>query len=61
MIVRDKSNSFSLLFAWHGTILPKVLPALGLVIFLSGLLVYLRQAHFLAFLQCQPLALPSSG
>ncbi|MFV5523952.1 bestrophin family protein [Acinetobacter variabilis] len=49
MIVRDKSNSFSLLFAWHGTILPKVLPALGLVIFLSGLLVYLRQAHFFSF------------
>ncbi len=49
MIVRDKSNSFSLLFAWHGTILPKVLPALGLVIFLSGVLVYLRQAHFFSF------------
>ena len=49
MIVRDNSNSFSLLFAWHGTILPKVLPALGLVIFLSGLLVYLRQAHFFSF------------
>ncbi|TSH73934.1 bestrophin [Acinetobacter sp. RF15A] len=47
MIVRDKSNSFGLLFAWHGTILPKVLPALVLVVFLSGTLVYLRQAHFL--------------
>ena len=49
MIVRDKSNSFSLLFAWQGTILPKVLPALALVVFLSGLLVYLRQAHFFSF------------
>lgn len=48
MIVRDKSNSLSLLFAWRGTILPKVLPALVLVIFISALLVYLRQAHYLS-------------
>lgn len=47
MIVRDKSNSFGLLFAWHGTILPKVLPALLLVVSLSAILVYLRQAHFI--------------
>lgn len=46
MIVRDKNNSIGLLFAWQGTILPKVLPALVLVVFISGLLVYLSQAHF---------------
>ena len=46
MIVRDKSNSFSLLFAWHGTILPKVLPALMSVILISGVLVYLSREHF---------------
>lgn len=46
MIIRDKSNSFALLFAWHGTILPKVLPALALVIFISTLLVYLSTHHY---------------
>ncbi|WP_313565380.1 bestrophin family ion channel, partial [Acinetobacter sp.] len=46
MIVRDKNNSLGLLFAWQGTILPKVLPALVLVVFISALLVYLSQAHF---------------
>src|SRR5690606_20776809 len=46
MIVRDKSNNFSLLFAWYGTILPKVLPALMTVILISGLLVYLSREHY---------------
>lgn len=46
MIIRDKSNSFGLLFAWHGTILPKVMPALLLVVFISAILLYLRQAHY---------------
>lgn len=41
MIVRDKNNSFSLLFAWYGTILPKVMLALLCVIGISGVLVYL--------------------
>lgn len=48
MIVRDKNNSLGLLFAWQGTILPKVLPALILVVFISALLVYLSQAHFVS-------------
>lgn len=48
MIVRDKNNSLGLLFAWQGTILPKVLPALVLVVFISALLVYLSQAHFVS-------------
>ena len=41
MIVRDKNNSFTLLFAWYGTILPKVLGALLCVLLISALLVYL--------------------
>ena len=49
MIIRDKSNSFSLLFAWHGTILPKVLPALIFVILISTLLVYLSSHHYFSF------------
>lgn len=39
MIVRDKSNSFKLLFAWRGTVLPKVLPTiLGIMVlsFIAG-------------------------
>lgn len=41
MIVRDKSNSFKLLFVWRGTVLPRVLPTiLGIMLLslLSGLL-----------------------
>lgn len=49
MIIRDKSNSFSLLFAWHGTILPKVLPTLVCVIFISTVLVYFASQHYLTF------------
>ena len=49
MIIRDKSNSFSLLFAWHGTILPKVLPTLACIIFISTVLVYFASQHYLAF------------
>ncbi|MDN5418562.1 MAG: bestrophin family protein, partial [Acinetobacter sp.] len=46
MIIRDKSNSFALLFAWHGTILPKVLPALTFVVLISTVLVYLSSHHY---------------
>ena len=46
MIVRDKNNSFKLLFAWSGTILPKVLPALFIVVFISAVLVYLSSHQF---------------
>lgn len=35
MIVRDKSNNLKLLFAWHGTILPKILPNVLAVMLLS--------------------------
>lgn len=46
MIVRDKNNSFKLLFAWSGTILPKVLPALLIVILISAILVYLSSHQY---------------
>ncbi|RKG34071.1 bestrophin family protein [Acinetobacter tianfuensis] len=46
MIIRDKENSFKLLFAWHGTILPKVMPALLIVVLISALLVYLGLRHY---------------
>ncbi len=49
MIIRDKSNSFALLFAWHGTILPKVLPALTIVVLISTVIVYLSSHHFFTF------------
>ncbi|WP_274584838.1 bestrophin family protein [Neisseria leonii] len=35
MIVRNKDNRFLLLFAWHGTILPRVLPTVSGVMALS--------------------------
>lgn len=46
MIIRDKTNSFALLFAWHGTILPKVFPALMVVVLISTTLVYLSKHHY---------------
>jgi len=46
MIIRNKNNSLSLLFAWYGTILPTVLPALAIVVILSTILVYLSSHHF---------------
>ncbi len=49
MIIRDKSNSFALLFAWHGTILPKVLPALSVVVLISTIIVYLSSQHYFTF------------
>lgn len=36
MIVRDQNDTLKLLFSWRGTILPKVLPPLGLVMLLSA-------------------------
>jgi putative membrane protein len=36
MIIRDKSNIFNLLFSWRGTILPKVLPSLAVVMLASA-------------------------
>lgn len=41
MIVRDKSNIFNLLFSWRGTILPKVLPSLAVVMLASAVIATL--------------------
>lgn len=46
MIVRNKANNFTLLFAWQGTILPKVLPALVFVILISAIIGYFSSIHF---------------
>lgn len=48
MIIRDKRNTFLLLFAWHGTILPKVLPALILIMSCAAILAALSYYHFFA-------------
>jgi ion channel-forming bestrophin family protein len=37
MIVRDQNNTLKLLFSWRGTILPKVLPPLGVVMLISAI------------------------
>ena len=46
MIVRDKETRLSLLLAWQGTVLPKVLPALVFVTLVSSLLVYLSHSSY---------------
>ena len=48
VIIRDKTNSFKLLFAWHGTILPKVFLALMFVVFISAVLVYMAAHHYVS-------------
>ena len=52
MIVRDQPSVFKLLFSWRGTILPKVLPPLGVVMLISALiggLSYIGYFHFPEF------------
>ena len=49
MIIRQQVNTFKLLFSWRGTILPTVLPPLGVVMLLStiiGGLEYYQLFHF---------------
>ena len=49
MIVRDQPSIFRVLFSWRGTILPKVLPPLGVVMLISaviGGLSYIGYFHF---------------
>ena len=38
MIVRDQPSIFKVLFSWHGTILPKILPSLGFVMLISAII-----------------------
>ena len=52
MIVRDQPSIFRVLFSWRGTILPKVLPPLGVVMLISaviGGLSYIGYFHFPEF------------
>lgn len=42
MITRDKQNWFRLLFAWKGSVLPKILPRLLVLLILSIIVVYLK-------------------
>ena len=37
MIIRDQPGVLKILFSWRGTILPKVLPPLGLVMLISAI------------------------
>ena len=38
MIVRDQPSIFKVLFSWRGTILPKILPSLGVVMLISSII-----------------------
>ncbi|HQV26354.1 MAG TPA: bestrophin family protein, partial [Acinetobacter sp.] len=38
MIVRDQHSIFNVLFSWRGTILPKILPSLGVVMLISAII-----------------------
>lgn len=49
MIVRDQLNVFKLLFSWRGTILPKVLPPLGVVMLLSTIIGGLSYSDYFHF------------
>lgn len=46
MIIRDKSKTLALLFSWKGTILPKVLPALCVIMSISTLICILSYHGF---------------
>lgn len=52
MIVRNQPSIFKVLFSWRGTILPKILPPLGVVMLISaviGGLSYIDIFHFREF------------
>ena len=49
MIVREQASIFKLLFSWKGTILPKVLPPLGVVMLLSTIIGGLSYIGFFNF------------
>lgn len=38
MIVREQPSIFRVLFSWRGTILPKILPSLGVVMLISAII-----------------------
>lgn len=49
MIVREQMNIFKLLFSWRGTILPKVLPPLGIVMLISAIVGGLSYSGYFHF------------
>ncbi|MEG1156230.1 MAG: bestrophin family ion channel, partial [Acinetobacter sp.] len=49
MIVRDQPTVFKLLFSWRGTILPKVLPPLGVVMLMSAIIGGLSHIGYFHF------------
>lgn len=48
MIIRDKGNWFRLLFVWHGSVLPQILPRLGALAVLAVAVVY-AHGHLLRY------------
>lgn len=46
MIQRKKENWFKMLFIWHGSVLPQLLPRLLLLLLLSVLVVYLNGTFY---------------
>ena len=46
MIIRKREHWFKMLFIWHGSVLPRLLPRLGLLMLLSAAVVYLRGSVF---------------
>ncbi|MFA6083875.1 bestrophin family protein [Mucilaginibacter sp.] len=46
MIIRKKEHWFKMLFVWHGSVLPRILPRLSLLFLLSLIVVYLHGIIF---------------
>jgi putative membrane protein len=46
MIIRNKENWFKMLFVWHGSVLPRLLPRLILLFILSVVIVYFHGSIF---------------
>jgi len=46
MIIKEKSNWFRMLFVWHGSVLPEILPRLVALLLLSSFIVYFRGQFF---------------
>ncbi|MEY8759471.1 bestrophin family protein [Chryseobacterium tongliaoense] len=46
MIIRKKEHWFRMLFVWHGSVLPALLPGLGLLLILSLLVTYFHGIIF---------------
>lgn len=49
MIVRDQTDIFKLLFSWRGTILPKILPPLGVIMLISAIVGGIQYTQLFRF------------